>query len=715
MLLLIAGRLPFTTNSMSQKIKWDVDGMSCVNCAQSIVNFLEESHLDDVHVDFASGKVSFVLNEQSPSLEKLKKGLHRIGYQVVTKESKPKYWTLERKLLVSAIFTVPLVLSHFLMMAGLTLDFLGHPYTQLALALPAIIIGLHHFGKSALGSLRGGVPNMDVLVFIGGLAATVYSLAGLVINEPNYIFFETAASIFTLVLFGNFLEHRSVKQTTSALSALQNLMPEKAKKIMPSGAIVEIDLDEIQLGDIIQVNEGDRIACDGKIIEGLGAIDESMITGESLPVEKTIGQKTYGGTLLQQGNIQVKAMAVADNSLLGKIIDLVEKAQNDKPPIQRLADKISAIFVPVVIGIAVLTFFISWLGFDVPATKALIHSIAVLVISCPCAMGLATPTAVMVGVGRMAQQGIVIKGGQTVEAIKDIKNIVFDKTGTLTTGQFRIDDIQYFGNDKQRIHQIIKDLESKSSHPLASSLLSEMERLSPNLASLNLDVEEKKGMGIQGTDAAGHVFQLGSKRILAQAPADAHDLYLTENGRLIATIDLKDDLKKDAKETVQFFQNKGVKVIMLSGDRKEKVAKVAEELGIKTYFAEQLPQEKLEKIAELSAQNPTAMVGDGINDAPALAQATLGISLGQASAIAIDSAQIILLNDHLSSLEKAFRIGKTTVKTIHENLFWAFAYNVVAIPIAALGFLSPMWGAMFMAFSDVVVIGNSLRLKRRRV
>ncbi|HHB77611.1 MAG TPA: cadmium-translocating P-type ATPase [Saprospiraceae bacterium] len=689
--------------------------MSCVNCAQSIVNYLEESQLDDIHVDFATGKVAFTLNENSPSLESLNKGLQRIGYQVISKDSKPKYWTLERKLILSAILTIPLVLGHFLMMGGVTLGFLGNPYVQFALALPVIVIGLNHFGKSAIGSLRGGVPNMDVLVFVGGLAATVYSLVGLVLHEPDYIFFETAASIFTLVLFGNYLEHRSVKQTTTALSALQDLVPAKAKKLMPSGAIVEIETDDIQLGDIIQVNEGDRIACDGKIVQGFGAIDESMITGESLPVEKSVGQKTFGGTILLQGNIQVKAMAVADNSLLGKIIDLVEKAQNDKPPIQRLADKISAIFVPVVISIALLTFFISWLAFDISVTQALINSIAVLVISCPCAMGLATPTAVMVGVGRMAQQGIVIKGGQTVEAIKDIKNIVFDKTGTLTTGKFKIENINYLDHEKERIHQIINDLESKSSHPLAWSLLAEIKKLSPNISPLNLHVQEKKGVGIQGTDGDGRVFQIGSQRILAQAPEEKHDLYLTENGHVIATIDLADDLKAGAKETVDFFHRQGIEVIMLSGDRMEKVEQVAQKLGIKTYFAEQLPQEKLEKIGELSSHHPTAMVGDGINDAPALAKASLGISMGQASAVAIDSAQVILLNDHLSSLEKAFRIGNSTVKTIRENLFWAFAYNVVAIPIAAMGYLNPMLGAMFMAFSDVVVIGNSLRLKRRRI
>lgn len=698
-----------------EKIKWDVDGMSCVNCAQSIVNFLEESHLEDIHVDFASGKVSFGLTEASPTLDSLQKGLKRIGYTVITKDSKPTYWTIDRKLILSAIFTFPLVLSHFLMMAGVILGFLGNPWVQLVLALPPIIIGLTHFGKSAIGSLRGGVPNMDVLVFVGGLAATIYSLVGLVLNEPNYIFFETAASIFTLVLFGNWLEHRSVRQTTSALAALQDLVPNKAKKIMPSGAVVEIDTDEIQLGDVIQVNEGDSMPCDGQIVQGVGSIDESMITGESLPVEKAVRDKTFGGTILQQGNLQIKAIAVSDNSLLGKIIDLVEKAQNDKPPIQRLADRISAIFVPVVIGIALLTFLISWGVFDISLTQALMNSIAVLVISCPCAMGLATPTAVMVGVGRMAQQGIIIKGGQTVEAIKEIKNIVFDKTGTLTTGKFQIAAIDYMGQEKESILQIIKALESRSSHPLAQSLLSEIDRLAPKLPLLELDVQEKKGIGIIGKSTEGKTYQLGSKRILAQAPTVSHDLYLTENGRLVATIDLKDDLKDGAKSTVEFFQSQGVNVIMLSGDREEKVANVAKELGISTYYSEQLPQEKLDIIAELSSQAPTAMVGDGINDAPALAKASLGVSMGQASAVAIESAQVILLNDHLSSLEKAFRIGKVTVKTIRENLFWAFAYNIVAIPIAALGFLNPMWGALFMAFSDVVVIGNSIRLKRRRV
>ncbi len=701
---------------MPEVVKWEVDGMSCVNCAQSIVGYLEDSNLEQVHVDFASGKVSFLPSEQSPSLDQLKRGLKRIGYEVLSKDSKPKYWTLARMLLVSAIFTIPLVLGHFLMMAGVSLGFLGNHWVQFALSLPAIIIGLNHFGKSAIGSLRGGVPNMDVLVFVGGVAATIYSLVGLALNEPNYIFFETAASIFTLVLLGNWFEHRSVKQTTSALTALQNLVPSMAKKIMPSGAVVEIATDELQLEDIVQVNEGDSIPCDGEIVMGFGSVDEAMITGESLPVEKSMGMVTYGGTILQEGNLQVAVKAIAESSLLGKIIDLVEKAQNDKPPIQRLADRISAIFVPVVISIAVLTFIVSWMFFDVSATQALMNSIAVLVISCPCAMGLATPTAVMVGVGRMAQQGIVVKGGQTVEVLKEIKKIVFDKTGTLTTGQFKIDNINYFNSDKNRVHQIITALESKSSHPLAISLLSEMKKLTEEGQSiLELEVKEKKGIGISGKTTDGKEYQLGSKRILAQAPSTSHDLYLTENGQLIATIDLKDDIKEGAKEAVEYFQKQGVEVIMLSGDRKEKVQKVAEELGILTYFAEQLPQEKLEKIAALSAKAQTAMVGDGVNDAPALAKATLGISMGQASAVAIESAQVILLNDNLVSLKKAFQIGKVTVKTIWENLFWAFSYNIVAIPIAALGFLNPMWGAMFMAFSDIVVIGNSIRLKRRKV
>ncbi len=507
-----------------------------------------------------------------------------------------------------------------------------------------------------------------------------------------------------------------MKQTTSALTALQELVPAVGMKIMPSGAVVEVSTDELKIGDIVQVNEGDSIPCDGEIVQGFGSVDEAMITGESLPVEKSSGSTTYGGTILQEGNLQVKVTAVAESTLLGKIIDLVEKAQNDKPPIQRLADRISAIFVPVVISIAVLTFIVSWMFFDVSATRALMNSIAVLVISCPCAMGLATPTAVMVGVGRMAQQGIVVKGGQTVEVLKEIKNIVFDKTGTLTTGQFKIDNINYFDSDSDEVHRIISALESKSSHPLAISLLSEMKlRMGERQSVLELEVTEKKGLGIVGKSQDGKEYQLGSKRILAQAPDTNHDLYLTENGHLMATIDLKDDIKKGAKETIEYFQENGIEVIMLSGDRQEKVEKVAAELGIKTFYAEQLPEEKLRKISELSAQAPTAMVGDGVNDAPALAKATLGISMGQASAVAIESAQVILLNDNLVSLKKAFQIGKVTVKTIWENLFWAFSYNIVAIPIAALGFLNPMWGAMFMAFSDVVVIGNSIRLKRRKL
>ncbi len=698
----------------TKRINWDVEGMSCVNCAQTIVQYLTSSHLENVHVDFATGKVSFELTDEAPPSEELKKGLKKIGYTVVTDKHKPPFWTPERKLLVSAIFTVPLVAGHFLMLAGVMPAFLSNMWVQAIVAVPPIAIGLWHFGKSALGSLRGGIPNMDVLVFTGGLAATVYSVIGLALGEPDYIFFETAASIFTLVLLGNYLEHRSVEQTTTALKSLQRLRPATARKVMASGTIVEVETDDIHTGDIVQVNEGDALPADGKVLEGFGSVDESMFTGESLPVDKSAGDKVFGGTLVVKGNLRVEVTAAAGHSLLDKIIELVERAQNDKPPIQRLADRISAIFVPAVISIAILTFLVSWLGFHIPVTQALIRAIAVLVISCPCAMGLATPTAVMVGVGRMAKEGIVIKGGTTVELLREIRRVVFDKTGTLTSGQFKVAGIHYQEVDPVEVQGAIKGLESRSSHPLAVSLMAEMERLAPDVEPLELDVREHKGHGIYGTDKDGNSYKLGSARILTHPPKEAHDLYLLKNDRLIAAIDLDDELKEGAHQVVDYFKRQGIEVVLLSGDREEKVRRVAETLGIDAYYAAQLPDQKLAKIETWSREEPTAMVGDGINDAPALSKATLGISMGSASAVAAESARVVILNDKLPSLEKAFRVSRATVKTIRENLFWAFAYNVVAIPIAAMGYLNPMWGALFMAFSDIVVIGNSLRLKRRK-
>lgn len=699
-------------------IELKVDGMTCNNCAASLNRFLERKGVEDVYVNFQTKEVRYRQGGSGISLEEVKKGIHKLGYSVVEEDQKAAkaWWTLERKLLVSAVFTMPLLLHHLLMMGGVHLPLLDNFWWQMAICLPPFAIGFTHFGRSALSSLKGGIPNMDVLIFVGGTAAFIYSFIGTLMWEANYIFYETSATIFTLVLLGNWLEKRAVEQTTSAIGELAELQVKKACRITPSGTIVTLSQEEVRVGDILQVNEGDQVPLDGIITQGGASIDESMLTGESNPVDKSAGNRVVGSSLVLDGNIRMEVTATGRDTVLSQMIELVKTAQQDKPDIQRLADKISAVFVPAVLGIALLTLFAGHLGFGLPFQKALMNAIAVLVISCPCAMGLATPTAVMVGVGRLARNGILVKGGQTLEIFTRIRNAVFDKTGTLTSGQFKIKDITYHRGDEQRANALIFKMEQHSSHPIAKSLAREMER---RLNGVHMDlasVEEQKGVGVTARDNAGNVFQVGSARILNDPPDNGEQsLYLTENGELLATIDIADELKPEAKGVIEYLKARGIRPAILSGDRRSKTEEVAAQLGIDRVFAEQLPEQKLEVVEKLSDEAPTAMIGDGINDAPALAKATVGISLSNASQVAIQSAQIVLLNGKLEYLEKAWAISRHTVLTIRQNLFWAFAYNIVAIPIAAMGFLNPMWGALFMAFSDVVVIGNSIRLKYKKV
>ncbi len=697
-------------------IEWKVEGMDCNNCAASITRFLERKGLQDVFVNFSTKDVRFRQGAQPIPLEDIEAGIHKLGYTVVKAEPAKPFWTLERKLLVAAVFTTPLLLHHFVMMAGLHWHALENAWVQFALCLPVYALGTWHFGRSAFGSLRGGVPNMDVLIFMGSTAAFVYSLIGAIMAEPNYIFFETAATIITLVLAGNWLEKRAVAQTTTAIGELSRLQVEKARRIMSSGAVVLIDKDDIAKGDLLQVNEGDKIPADGIVVAGTAWVDESMLTGESAPVEKQAGDTVIGASLLQSGNLRMQVQAAGRDTVLSQMIELVKTAQQDKPAIQRLADRISAIFVPAVVGIALLTFLIGHFGFDLSAQKALMNAIAVLVISCPCAMGLATPTAVMVGVGRLARNGILVKGGHTLEVFSHIRNMVFDKTGTLTTGDFRVKHIHYHTPDEARVHALIHKLEQHSSHPVAHALVHNMNDRQNGIPLNLVSIEEEKGVGVTARDTQGNVYRIGSGRILAgEVPDGAAAIYLTENDRVLASIELADDIKPDAAAVIAYLKTSGIDPIVLSGDRPEKTEAVASALGIKTWYAGQLPAEKLERIALLSAQAPTAMVGDGINDAPALSRATIGVSLSNASQAAIQSAQIVLLNGRLERLRDALQITRHTVLTIKQNLFWAFAYNIVAIPLAAMGFLSPMWGALFMAFSDVVVIGNSIRLKYKKM
>ncbi len=695
-----------------------VEGMTCSSCAGSVTKTMSKLGLKDVNTNYITGEVVFINDKEVPFTQ-IKKAVDGIGYKVTgqKKISTNKISAVEKKFLLTIPFSSVLLFHMFLPHDSI----FNNPYFQLSLCIPVFIIAVFHFGKSAYGSLKAGSPNMDVLIITGVISAFGYSLYGTLaysIHEAHtYLFYETAAVITTLVLLGNVIESRSVKQTTTAIEDLVRLQKVKAKLVVGE-TITEVDAESLVKMDVFQINEGDRIPSDGKLISGEGWTDESMITGESLPVEKNIGSEVLGGTIWQKGNARIKVIRAGNETVLAHIIRTVNEAYSSKPPIQQLADKISGIFVPVVLLISVLTFLLSYFLFDINLTFSILNSVAVLVISCPCAMGLATPTAVAVGLGRAAQKGIMIKGGNTFEALSKIKTIIFDKTGTLTTGKFIIQEY-YFADEtkKQENLSIIRLLENKSSHPIAVSV-------SSLLAGFNQPVtlsemEEIKGKGMQASYENKKV-QLGSAYWLGQYFTDKErnnfSIFLVIDDQPIAAIKIQDELKADAKKSIDFLKSNGINPIILSGDKKSVVEAIAENLGIETFYFEKNPVEKLEIVKQLSKNGNVAMVGDGINDAPSLTAASVGISFSQASQIAINSAQVVLLNnENLSSITEAIKISKLTIQTVKQNLFWAFFYNIIAIPIAAMGFLNPMIGALSMAFSDVMVIGNSIRLKFRKI
>ena len=696
----------------TKKLKLEVEGMTCANCALGIKKHLENKGLQDVNINFSTGEASWK-NDKNQDKNDVAKTITSLGYKIksTSEEEEKGLSKVEKYFYFTLIFTLPLF-SHMFFPKG---SIIQNPLLQFILCLPVYIIGVSYFGKSAWGSIKTGIPNMDVLIFTGSSAAFFYSIYGWLINYGtlavhHYLFFETSATIITLVLLGNVLEHKSVKKTTTAIGDLTAIQKVIAKKEI-EGKITEVNFEDIRVNDILVINSGDKIPTDGIIISGTSYIDESMITGESIPIDKTTGDEVIGGTIITDGNLKIKATKIGDDTLLSQIIELVKNAQNNKPNIQKLGDQVSAVFVPVVLTISLATFFIGHYFFNIEIQDAFLRAIAVLVISCPCAMGLATPTAVMVGIGRAAKNGILIKGGDTLEKLASIKTIVFDKTGTLTTGKFIVSQFTVLDGDENDVKNIIYNIEQHSSHPIAKSLCNAFKENS-SLLKLS-DITEEKGISISA-NIDDNIYTIGSSKIYSSP--EKYDLFVLKNKELIATLNISDELKTNTDLVISSLHKRGYTTTLLSGDKKEKCNQIASELGIITTYSEQLPQDKITKIEELVSSNKTAMVGDGINDAPALAKATIGISLGNATQIAIQSADVVLLNNEdLSQLPQTMQIGKHTLLTIKQNLFWAFAYNIVAIPIAVMGLLNPMWGALFMAFSDVIVIGNSIRLRYKNI
>ncbi len=708
-----------------EKVDWKVEGMTCTNCALSVNKFLQKEGMQDIKVNPIDGAVSF-----SSTLEidkvKLKKGIHSLGYHVHDDEEGESHHhdhgtangflsNNKKRFLFTLPFTLVLMLH--MLHPWLPLHWLMNPWIQLALCLPVFFTGMFFFGRSAVKSLRNGMPNMDVLIAVGALASFAYSLTGAILHfGEDYLFFETTASIITLVFMGNYLEEASIQSTQKALKSLA-----KSQKVMANmiafddkhqEQIFPIDNAFLKTGDLVLIKNGEQVPADCKILWGDCTVNEAIITGESVPLSKQKKDLLIGGSVIESGVVKAQVTAAGKDTVLSGILKMVQNAQSEKPPMQKLADKISAIFVPLVIGIAALTFLINYFVADQSLGNSLMRSVAVLVISCPCAMGLATPAAIAVGLGRAAKTGILFRNASSLESFKTIGQVVFDKTGTLTTGNFVISKFRtsIAENDFKKI---AFSMEKFSNHPVAKAISGEWKI---NDAIGWKKIEEIKGIGVQAEDMEGNTFEAGSYKLLpADAPDKEHNIFILRNKELLGWINVSDEIRPEAKEVVEWLHENNISTILLSGDRENKCREVASQLGIDKVFAEQTPEQKLAKISELNALSPVAMVGDGINDAPALAKATLGISLSDASQIAMQSADVVLMNHGLKNLPSALGLGKHTYITIKQNLFWAFAYNIVAIPVAAIGLLSPTLAALAMGFSDIVLAVNSVRLFVKKV
>lgn len=703
--------------------------MHCASCQTRIEKVLSRTDgVYEVNVNLATGKMRIKYDENKLDSKKIEDKVKSIGFGAelerernTDKDKKLKekeFASIKRKFILSAILTLPLFSIMFFHMAGIRV-FWDKPEIQFALATIVQFYVGYTFYVGAYKSIKSKAMNMDVLVVMGTSAAYFYSIYNWYIGHDHF-YFESSAMIITLVLLGKMLELRAKSKTGEALMKLMDLAPKEVTVIV-DGNTFKKSAKDVKLGDVLLVRPGENISGDGDIVQGKTSVDESMLTGESIPVDKNVGDKVYQGTLNLNGSIEVKVTTDMTETGLSKIIRMVEEAQNQKAPVQRLADKVASIFVPTVIGIAILTFILHRVfGSDVE--KSLISAVSVLVIACPCSLGLATPTAIMVGTGKAANEGILIRDAKALENAEKLTAVALDKTGTITKGRPDVVDMINIRGDKSINNSILYSMEIKSEHPIAMAIVDYFHDNPPKKINGSFINIEGRGVGFKILDKNYYALSIKSieelgididAEIRENMRPEATYVGLVEDKELNMLVGLVDEIKEDSKESIRFLHDIGLKTVMITGDNEKVAQKIAGSAGIDKYYAEVLPEEKVLKVKELMETEVVGMVGDGINDAPALATADIGFAMGTGTDIAIDSGDITLVGGSLKSVGRSIDISKKTMKTIKQNLFWAFFYNVVGIPIAAIGILNPMIAGAAMAFSSVSVVTNSLRLKNK--
>ncbi|MFJ7829427.1 heavy metal translocating P-type ATPase [Peribacillus sp. NPDC097284] len=729
---------------VKQKKEFAITGMTCAACATRIEKGLNK--MDGVsfaNVNLALEKTTVEFNPSEVTIADIIAKVEKLGYgahqkqegkeQVDYREKAIKEQKL--KFIISAILSLPLLwtmFGHFSFTSFLYVpDFLMNPWVQMVFATPVQFIIGKQFYVGAYKSLRNGSANMDVLVVMGTSAAYFYSVYQAIVtmgaHHGPHLYFETSAVLITLILLGKLFEAKAKGRSSEAIKKLMGLQA-KTAMVIREGVEEEIPLEEVMMGDTILVKPGEKIPVDGEVMAGTTAVDESMLTGESLPVDKASGDLLYGSTLNKNGFIKMKTTKVGRDTALAQIIKVVEDAQGTKAPIQRLADKISGVFVPIVIGIAILT-FLAWFILVDPGnfTAALEVLIAVLVIACPCALGLATPTSIMAGSGRAAEFGILFKGGEHLEQTQGIDTVVVDKTGTVTHGKPVLTDVHAApGQDEKKFLSLIGAAEKQSEHPLAEAIVQGIQDKGIELGDVQF-FEAIPGHGVQAT-VSGQGVLVGTRKLMKQYGIDIQPILPTMekleadgktamlaaiNGQYAGLVAVADTIKETSKEAISRLQGMGITVMMMTGDNERTAQAIGKEVGVDAVIAEVLPEGKAEEVKKLQQQGKkVAMVGDGINDAPALAIADIGMAIGTGTDVAMEAADITLIRGDLNSIADAILMSRKTMRNIKQNLFWAFAYNVIGIPIAAMGLLAPWVAGAAMAFSSVSVVLNALRLQR---